>query len=36
MPPDRYEGRVVEVRVLPHGLEFEGDFYRPLSAAQGS
>jgi hypothetical protein len=28
----RYKGRVVEVRVLPHGFEFEGDVYRSLSA----
>lgn len=28
----RYKGRVVEVRVLPHGFEFEGEVYRSLSA----
>ena len=28
----RYKGRVIEVRVLPHGFEFEGDVYRSLSA----
>jgi hypothetical protein len=28
----RYKGRVVEVRVLPDGFEFEGDVYRTLSA----
>ncbi len=28
----RYKGRVIEVRVLPQGFEFEGDIYRSLSA----
>ena len=28
----RYKGQVVEVRVLPHGFEYEGDVYRTLSA----
>ncbi len=28
----RYKGQVVEVRVLPHGFEYEGDIYRSLSA----
>jgi hypothetical protein len=28
----RYKGEVVEVRVLPHGFEFEGDRFGSLSA----
>jgi hypothetical protein len=28
----RYKGEVVEVRVLPHGFEHEGEVYRTLSA----
>lgn len=28
----RYKGEVVEVRVLPHGFEHEGEIYRSLSA----
>jgi len=28
----RYKGRVLEVRVLPDGFEFEGEIYRSLSA----
>ena len=28
----RYKGEIVEVRVLPHGFEYEGDVYRTLSA----
>ncbi len=28
----RYKGRMIEVRVLPHGFEYEGEIYRTLSA----
>jgi len=28
----RYKGQEVEVRVLPHGFEYEGEIYRSLSA----
>ena len=28
----RYKGRSVEVRVLPHGFEYEGEVYRSLTA----
>jgi hypothetical protein len=28
----RYKGRLLEVRVLPHGFEYEGEIYRTLSA----
>ena len=28
----RYKGQLVEVRVLPHGFEHEGEVYRSLSA----
>jgi hypothetical protein len=28
----RYKGQNVEVRVLPHGFEYEGEIYRTLSA----
>jgi len=28
----RYKGRLIEVRVLPHGFEYEGEIYRTLSA----
>jgi len=28
----RYKGEVIEVRVLPHGFEYEGEIYRSLSA----
>ena len=27
-----FKGETVEVRVLPHGFEYEGDVYRTLSA----
>lgn len=27
-----YKGRTIEVRVLPHGFEYEGEVYRSLSA----
>jgi hypothetical protein len=28
----RYKGQMIEVRVLPHGFEYEGEIYRTLSA----
>lgn len=28
----RYRGETIEVRVLPHGFEYEGEIYRTLSA----
>ena len=28
----RYKGETIEVRVLPHGFEYDGDVYRTLSA----
>jgi len=28
----RYKGRLIEVRVLPNGFEYEGEIYRSLSA----
>ena len=28
----RYKGETIEVRVLPHGFEYEGEVYRTLSA----
>ena len=28
----RYKGETIEVRVLPHGFEYEGEIYRTLSA----
>ncbi len=28
----RYKGRLIEVRVLPHGFDYEGEIYRTLSA----
>ncbi|GIW80433.1 MAG: hypothetical protein KatS3mg105_2240 [Gemmatales bacterium] len=28
----KYKGEVLQVKVLPHGFEFEGDVYRSLSA----
>jgi len=28
----RYKGETIEVRVLPHGFEYEGEIYRSLSA----
>ena len=28
----KYKGQTVEVRVLPHGFEFEGEVYKSLSA----
>jgi len=28
----RYKGETIEVRVLPHGFEHEGEVYRTLSA----
>jgi hypothetical protein len=28
----KYKGRDIEVRVLPHGFEYEGDIYRSLTA----
>jgi len=31
----RYKGRLLEVRVLPHGFEYEGEIYRTLSAVAG-